>query len=55
LLRAGADPTVKTEPSEAFPNGRTALEMAIERGHVESIMLLLPPSAIRSATQPVKP
>lgn len=55
LLSAGADPTAKVSSDDVANAGKTALDYAIERGNPESILLLLPPSRIRAATQPTKP
>jgi ankyrin repeat protein len=55
LLSAGADPTAKVSSNDAANAGKTALDYAIERGNPESILLLMPPSKLRAATQPVKP
>ena len=48
ILSGGADPTLRTAPTSESPNGKSALDIATETGSVDSILLLLPPSALRA-------
>jgi hypothetical protein len=51
LLNAGADPSVRTIASAKAPDGKTAFDIAVERGHVGSVMLLRPTTTNASTQQ----
>jgi len=51
LLNAGADPAARTTASANAPGGKTAFDLAVERGYVGSIVLLRPTTTKTSTQQ----
>jgi ankyrin repeat protein len=51
LLNAGADASVRTRASAKAPDGKAAFDIAVERGHVGSVVLLRPTTANASTQQ----
>jgi ankyrin repeat protein/predicted aspartyl protease len=55
LLAAGADPSVKTKSRDPSHSGKTAYDIAVERGHIESVELLRESDGPEPSTSPSKP